>query len=76
MRSHKKKLPFKISGTKSRTPKERVPKYNPEFVKMVKEAEAEYEAGNYVSFENMEAMSKFILSGGNSAEGVIVNKGK
>jgi addiction module antitoxin, RelB/DinJ family len=59
-------LPFKVAA----------PGYKPEFVKMVQDAEAEYEAGNYVAFETPAAMSDFILSGGKNVKGAIVKKGK
>jgi DNA-damage-inducible protein J len=60
-------LPFKVE--------EPEPAYNPEFVKQVLDSNAEYEAGNYVSFETQEAMSDFILSGGKNVKGAIFHKG-
>ena len=61
-------LPFKVKVAE--------PEYKPEFVKMVLDAEAEYEAGHGVLFETPEAMSDFILSGGKNVKGAIVKKGK
>ena len=61
-------LPFKVKVVE--------PEYNPEFVKMVLESEREYFEGKGTSFETIEAMSDFILSGGKNVKGAIVKKGK
>jgi len=49
--------------------------YDPEFVKMVLESNASYEAGNYVEFKDHDAFRNYMLSGGKDASGAIVHKG-
>ncbi len=48
--------------------------YDPEFVRMVAESNASYEAGNYVEFKNHDALKNYVLSGGKDASGAIVHK--